>query len=58
MQRVSELVYGQILGAMATDGILYIVICFDVRKALQPVAGYCGNRGTAGDGRDLGILRT
>ena len=27
MQRVSELVYGQILGAMATDGILYIVIC-------------------------------
>ena len=30
----------------------------DVRKALQPVAGYCGNRGTAGDGCDLGILRT
>ena len=27
MQRDSELVYGQILGAMATDGILYIVIC-------------------------------
>ena len=27
MQHVSELVYGQILGAMATDGILYIVIC-------------------------------
>lgn len=27
MQRISELVYGQILGAMATDGILYIVIC-------------------------------
>lgn len=26
-QRVSELVYGQILGAMAVDGILYIVIC-------------------------------
>ena len=27
MRRISELVYGQILGAMATDGILYIVIC-------------------------------
>ena len=26
-QRVSEMVYGQILGAMATDGIMYIVIC-------------------------------
>ena len=92
MQRVSELVYGQILGAMATDGILYIVICLmsvklcnllpgiaaiagqlvmaaiwascahsdlpDVRKALQPVAGYCGNCGAVGDGCDLGILCT
>lgn len=27
MQRVSELVYGQVLGAMAADGIMYIVIC-------------------------------
>ena len=27
MQRISELVYGQLLAAMATDGILYIVIC-------------------------------
>ena len=30
MQRVSELVYGQILGAMATDGILYIPRVGDV----------------------------
>ena len=27
LQRTSELLYGQILAAMATDGILYIVIC-------------------------------
>lgn len=27
MQRISELVYGQILAAMATDGIMYIIIC-------------------------------
>ena len=27
MQRVSELVYSQILAAMATDGLIYIVIC-------------------------------
>lgn len=32
MQRVSELVYGQILAAMATDGILYIVICLMAAK--------------------------
>ena len=53
MQRVSELVYGQILGAMATDCNLP-----DVGKALQSVAGYCGNCRAAGDGCDLGILRT
>lgn len=58
MQRVSELVYGQILGAMATDGILYIVICLMSAKLCNLLPGYCGNRGTAGDGRDLGILRT
>ena len=27
MQRVSELLYGQVLALLATDGILYIVIC-------------------------------
>ena len=32
MQRISELVYGQILAAMATDGILYIVICLMAAK--------------------------
>lgn len=32
-QRVSEMVYGQILGAMATDGIMYIVICLMSGKA-------------------------
>lgn len=31
-QRVSELVYGQILGAMAADGIMYIVICLMAGK--------------------------
>lgn len=32
MQRISELVYGQLLAAMATDGILYIVICLMAAK--------------------------
>ena len=27
MQRVSELVYSQILAVMAADGLIYIVIC-------------------------------
>ena len=27
LQRISELLYGQVLAALATDGILYIVIC-------------------------------
>lgn len=31
-QRVSEVVYGQILGAMAADGIMYIVICLMAGK--------------------------
>lgn len=39
MQRVSELVYGQILGAMATDGILYIVICLMSAKLCNPLPG-------------------
>ena len=39
MQRVSELVYGQILGAMATDGILYIVICLMSAKLCNLLPG-------------------
>ena len=39
MQRVSELVYGQILGAMATDGILYIVICLMSAKICNLLPG-------------------
>ena len=39
MQRVSELVYGQILGAMATDGILYIVICLMSAKFCNLLPG-------------------
>lgn len=39
MQRVSELVYGQILGAMATDGILYIVICLMSAKVCNLLPG-------------------
>ena len=58
MQRVSELVYGQILGAMATDGIFVHRDLPDVGKALQSVAGYCGNCRAAGDGCNLGILCT
>ncbi len=43
MQRVSELVYGQILGAMANRWHLVHRDLPDVGKALQSVAGYCGN---------------
>ena len=32
MQRISELIYAQVLAAMATDGILYIVICLMSRR--------------------------
>ncbi len=61
-QRVSEMVYGQILGAMATDGIMYIVICLMsgkcdlpyVRKAVQPLAGNCCDCRTAYYGNGLG----
>ena len=34
MQRVSEMVYSQILAAMATDGLIYIVILY-FRKTVQ-----------------------
>ena len=39
MQRVSELVYGEILGAMATDGILYIVLCLMSAKLCNLLPG-------------------
>lgn len=44
MQRVSELVYGQILGAMATDGILYIVICLMSAKLCNLLPGIAAMR--------------
>ena len=39
MQRVSELMYGQVLAAMATDGILYIVICLMSTKLCNLLPG-------------------
>ena len=49
LQRISELIYGQVLAAMATDGILP-----DVSTALQYSAGYCGDCRTDPDGLNLG----
>ena len=39
MQRVSELMYGQVLAAMATDGIFYIVICLMATKLCNLLPG-------------------
>ena len=39
MQRISELVYGQALAAMAADGILYIVICLMSMKLCNLLPG-------------------
>ena len=39
LQRISELLYGQILAAMATDGILYIVICLMSRRLCNILPG-------------------
>ena len=39
MQRVSELMYGQVLAAMATDGIFYIVICLIATKLCNLLPG-------------------
>ena len=39
MQRVSELVYSQILAAMAVDGLLYIVICLLSAKLCNLLPG-------------------
>ena len=47
MQRVSELVYSQILAAMATDGLIYIVICLlsaklcNLMPGVAAIAGQC-----------------
>lgn len=47
MQRISELVYSQILAAMASDGLLYIVICLMSAKVcnllpgIAAIAGQC-----------------
>ena len=39
LQRISELLYGQILAAMATDGVLYIVICLMSRRLCNILPG-------------------
>ena len=39
LQRISELIYGQVLAAMATDGILYIVICLMSRRLCNILPG-------------------
>ena len=39
LQRISELIYGQVLAAMATDGILYIVICLMARRLCNLLPG-------------------
>ena len=39
LQRISELIYGQMLAAMATDGILYIVICLMSRRLCNILPG-------------------
>ena len=39
MQRVSELVYSQILAAMAADGLIYIVICLLSTKLCNLIPG-------------------
>lgn len=47
MQRVSELVYSQMLAAMATDGLIYIVICLlsarlcNLIPGIAAIAGQC-----------------
>lgn len=47
MQRVSELVYSQILAVMATDGLIYIVICLlsarlcNLLPGIAAIAGQC-----------------
>ena len=57
LQRISELIYGQVLAAMATDGILYIVICLMARRLCQSSAGYCGDCRTDHDGNPVGKMR-
>ena len=47
MQRVSELMYGQVLAAMATDGILYIVICLMSTKLCNLLPGIAAIAGQA-----------
>ena len=39
MQRISELIYSQILAAMASDGLLYIVICLMSAKVCNLLPG-------------------
>ena len=39
LQRISELIYGQVLAAMATDGILSIVICLMSRRLCNILPG-------------------
>ncbi len=39
MQRVSTLVYGQILAAMAADGVLYVMFCLMAAKACNLLPG-------------------
>ena len=39
LQRISELIYGQVLAAMAADGILYVVICLMARRLCNLLPG-------------------
>ena len=57
LQRISELIYGQVLAAMATDGILYIVICLMARRPLQSSAGHRSDCRTGHDGNPVGKMR-
>ena len=57
LQRISELIYGQVLAAMATDGISVYRDLPDVPAALQYSAGYCGDCRTGRDGFNLGKMR-
>ena len=40
-QRISELTYGQILAALTTDGVMYIVICLMSAKLCNLIPGLC-----------------